>query len=87
MNKFKAKFSALYVFISGSSSRTQTLKNAQKLLDEAELTIKEVYSVRWLGLTNAVEAVYESYASVLATLSQFTEDKNAVAKGLFKYFN
>ncbi|KAH3835961.1 hypothetical protein DPMN_109330 [Dreissena polymorpha] len=29
----------------------------------------------------------KSYALVLATLSQFTEDKNAVAKGLFKYFN
>lgn len=31
--------------------------------------------------------MYESYASVLATLVKFTEEKNPTAKGLLKYFN
>lgn len=87
MSKFREKFSSLYIFISSSSNRTQTLKTIQKVLQEPELSIKEPYSIRWLGLKNAVEAVYESYSSVLATLARFTEEKNASAKGLYKYFN
>jgi hypothetical protein len=42
--------------------------------------------VRWLGLRNAVRAVCESYGSILAALSKYSAEKNAVAKGLYKYF-
>ena len=66
--------------------RTLTQKKIQELLREPEHTIKEPYSIRWLGLRNAVSAVYESYGSVLSTLSKFAADKNAVATGLHKYF-
>jgi hypothetical protein len=83
MTKFKDKFNALY---NGSSTRTLTLQKVQKLLEEPELTIKEPHSIRWLGLKYAVEAVYESYNSVVATLSQFAAEKDPVAKGLYKYF-
>ena len=86
MVKFKDKFDALYHFITASHSRVSTLKRIQELLDEPELTIKQPHSIRWLGLKNAVEAVYETYASVLATLSKFAAEKNSVAKGLYKYF-
>ena len=85
--KFRDKFNALYYFISASHSRVSALKNIQALLEEPELKIKEPYSIRWLGLKNAVEAVYESYAAVLSTLSKFAAEKNAVAKGLYKYFS
>ena len=40
----------------------------------------------WLGLRDAVYAVYMCYASVLTTLSKFAGD-NPSAKGLFKYFS
>ena len=86
MIKFRDKFNALYQFMSASSVRTLALKNIQKLLEEPELSIKEPYSIRWLGLRNAVHAVFESYGSVLATLSKFAAEKNVIAKGLYKYF-
>lgn len=85
--KFRDKFNALYHFMSGSSIRTLTLKKMQSVLQEPELSIKEPHSIRWLGLKNAVEAVFESYASVVATLAKFSEEKNPTAKGLYKYFN
>ena len=42
--------------------------------------------MRWLGLKNAVHAVYESYSSVLTTLSSFAKE-SATAKCLFQYFS
>ena len=71
----------------GSSNRTTKLKQIQNLLDEPQLTVKEPHSIRWLGLKNAVEAVYEGYNSVLATLSDFAQDKQTQAQGLHKYFS
>ena len=68
--KFTDKFNALYYFISASHSCVSALKNIQALLEEPELKIKEPYSIRWLDLKKAVEAVYESYAAVLSTLSK-----------------
>ena len=84
--KFREKFNSLYHFMSSSSSRTSRLKSIQALLLEPELSIKEPHSIRWLGLQKAVEAVYEGYGSILATLSSFAADKNAQASGLYKYF-
>lgn len=73
--------------MSVSANRTSKLKHIQQLFGETELTIKQPHSVRWLGLKNAVEAVYGSYSSVLATLSNFAVEKNATAEGLLKYFS
>ena len=85
LKKFKDKFSSIYNYMSASANRCYELKNMQKLLDEPELTIKEPFLIRWLGLKRAVEAVYESYGAVLATLSSKASE-NATAKGLYKYF-
>ena len=85
LENFREKFNALYVFMSNSSLRVQKLKNIQALLAEPDLTIKEPHGIHWLGLKKAVEAVYESYNSVLATLSSFAENCS-VSKGLLKYF-
>ena len=56
-------------------------------MEEPELKIKEPYSIRWLGVKKAMEAVYESYVAVLSTLSIFAAKKDAIAKGLYKYFS
>lgn len=87
LKKFRDNFNSLYYFMSGSANRTARRKSIQQLFDEPELTIKEPHSVRWLGLKNAVEAVYESYSSLLATLSNFASEKMATAEGLLKYFS
>ena len=83
---FRDKFDSLYHFMSSSPARVYALKQIQQVLEEPELSIKEPHSIRWLGLKTAVEAVYECYASVLSVLSKFAAEKNAVAKGLYKYF-
>ena len=87
MVKFRDMFSSLYFFMSGSSQRTQTLKKIQAILEEPEISVKEPHSIRWLGLRNAVDAVFVSYSSVLATLTKFIEEKQSTAKGLLKFFN
>ena len=33
-----------------------------------------------------MHAVFESYASVLATLSKFAAEKNVIVKGIYEYF-
>ena len=87
LTKFKTQFNSLYIFMSSSSIRHTTLHEIQQVLDEPNITVKEPHSVRWMGLRNAVSAVFTCYGSVLATLSQFAAEKNPVAKNLFKYFN
>ena len=84
--EFRDKFDSFYHFISSLSCRVSALKQIQSVLDEPELSMKEPHSIRWLGIKEAVEAVYESYASVLSTLSKFAAEKNSAAKGLYKYF-
>ena len=86
MLKFRDKFNSLYYFVNASSLRTLALKKIQKLLEEPEISVKMPYSIRWLGLRDAVSAVFVSFASVLTTLSKFAAEKNATAKGLHKYF-
>lgn len=86
LEKFRNMFSSLYLFMSGSSVRTEKLKKIQQLLEEPELTVKEPHSIRWLGLKNAVDAVFSCYNSVLATLSSFAAEGNPTASGLLKYF-
>ena len=71
LKKLNHKFVNLFHFISGSSIRMTRLQKLQEILNEPDLTIKEPDSIRWLGLRNAVLAVYESYGSLLATLSSF----------------
>lgn len=84
---FKDKFNALYIHISSSSNRTYKLKKIQKLLEEPELTVKQPHSIRWLGLKNAVEAVFECFVSIIATLSALAAENDPTAKGLLDYFS
>lgn len=87
LTKFKTKFNDLYMFMSNSSNRTEALHDIQEVLKEPNLTVKEPHAIRWLGLRNAVKAVFECYGAILATLSKFAAEKNPVAKGLYKYFS
>ena len=45
---------------------------------------RQLHSIRWLELRDAVYAVYMCYASGLTTLSKFAGDK---PKAFFKYFS
>ena len=75
--KFRDNFYAVYHLISTSHSLVSALKNIQALLEDPELKIKEPYSIRWLGLKRAVEAVFKSYAAVQ---SKFAAEKMLLPK-------
>ena len=71
--KFRTNFNSLYHLMSCLSNHVDKLKRIQQFFGEPEMSIKEPHNIKWLGLKNAVEAVHESYSSVLATLSNFAE--------------
>ena len=73
--------------MSASHNQTSAVKKIQNLLNEPELTFKDPHSIRWLGLRNVVEAVYEGYGSVLTIFSKFAGQRDAAAKGHYKYFS
>lgn len=87
IKKFSEKFGQLYNYFSASGNRTYTLKQMQNILEEPELTVKEPFSVRWLGLKRAVEAVYDCYGSILSSLSSLGCENDTKAKGLHKFFS
>ena len=70
LKKFSEKFGQLYNYISASGNRTYALKQMQTLLDEPELSVKEPYSIRWLGLKRAVEAAHACYGSVCPNMAK-----------------
>ena len=56
----------------------------QKLLEERELTIKQPYFIRWLGVKRTVEEelVYDCFASIWTTLSKLMVDVHAILEML-----
>ena len=62
--EFRDKFNSLYKFISASRVRTLALRNIKNQLDEPEISVKLPYSIRWLGLRDALGEVFSSYISV-----------------------
>ena len=57
MIKFRDNFNALYQFMSASSVRTLAFKKIRTIIARTRTFHKEPYSIRWLGLINAVHAV------------------------------
>ena len=49
LSKFKETLTALYRYFDKSALWSQSLTEFQKIFQEAELTIKEVFDIRWLS--------------------------------------
>ena len=71
----------LFNYFKGSASRTQSLTQIQLILQDPQLKIKEIYEVRWLSFYGALETIYRSYGSLLAS-KELQKDPKAV--GLHK---
>ena len=71
-----------------SRQKASLLNDPEEYVQALERIVenRQLHSIRWLGLRDAVYAVYMCYASVMTTLSKFAGDKPS-AKGLFKYFS
>ena len=55
------------------------------LLNDPEVQIQQVHSVRWLTMHRAVEAIRKCYHSLLSTLSTLVvENDDIVAGGLYR---
>lgn len=78
----ETKKTILYL-LQGSGQREARLHHIQEILDEPQLTIKEVHSVRWLSYFQALTAVYRSLDSLMFYFSE-SSDKDFKASGLRK---
>lgn len=74
----------MFYFFKASANRCEKLKEAQQLLDEDEMKVKEVHEVRWMSIYKAVDTVFRSLDSLITL---FTTDKDAkgYAKKLATY--
>ena len=83
MTKFMETLHALYNFFHNSAVRSSKLHSIQDALEEPVRSYKEVFSVRWLSLYDAIEAVLVTWPSLQTTLeNEVATSNNPLAKGL-----
>lgn len=83
MTKFMETLHALYNFFHNSAVRSAKLHSIQDALEEPVCNYKEVFSVRWLSLHDAVEAVLVTWPSLQTTLeNEVATSNNPLAEGL-----
>ena len=79
--------SSLYYHFEKSAVRSNKLHEVQEVLQEPVLSVKEVHSVRWIALFNALTTIYRCWASIATTLTHdaLVHGKdNSKAKGILK---
>ena len=83
MTKLMETLHALYNFFHNSAVRSVKLRTMQEALAEPVRTYKEVFSVRWLSLHDAIEAVLLTWTALQTTLeNEVASSNNPLAKGL-----
>lgn len=86
LKTFTSRFGAIYSFYSVSTVRSDNLALIQQTLNDPILKMKQPIAIRWLSVKSAVEAMHRCYPSVLISLKEFSDQGNANAKSLLKYF-
>ena len=73
----------IYNYFHTSPTHYSVLRDMMDLLNDPEVQIQQVHSVRWLTMHRAVEAIRKCYHSLLSTLSTLVvENDDIVAGGL-----
>ena len=85
MKEVESTLAALFKYFGGSKSgnRKCALQEIQKVLDEAQLKIKECYEIRWLAFCEAVRIVYLCWGSLY---TYFMENSSSETKTIMKVF-
>ena len=76
MTKLMETLHALYNFFHNSAVRSAKLHAIQDALEEPVRSFKEVFSVRWLSLHDALEAVIVTWPSLQTTLENVVASSN-----------
>ena len=75
----------IYNYFHTSPTHYSVLRDIMDLLNDPEVQIQQVHSVRWLTMHRAVEAIRKCYHSLLSTLSTLVvENDDIVAGGLYR---
>ena len=83
LKKYKETLTNLYYHFKHSSLRTTNLAKIEEVLNDKQLKIKEVHSVRWFAFYSALEAVYHSWGALVTYFEQEKQsEKGGAAKGL-----
>lgn len=83
LSKFKETLTALYRYFDKSALRSQSLTEFQKIFQEAELKIKEVFDIRWFSFYAALETLYCTWQPLLAYMES-CPNKDNKARGFQK---
>ena len=84
-NHHRSTLKGLYNFFHTSPKNYSALKDMMDILNDQEVHIQQIHTVRWLTIHRAVEAIRKCFPSLLATLSTIaTTENDPVAEGLYK---
>lgn len=85
MKEYQQILSDIFYHFKRSAIRREKVKEIQSILDEPNLQYKELQSVRWFSMYNALEAVYRTWGSLATYLETEMEQNNdSTCKGFFK---
>ena len=85
LRRYQEIFDALFKYFHYSSNHLSKLKAIQRVLNEAELTMKVISDTRWLSFHGAVSAVLECLGSLNTCLVENSSERgNPAASGLLK---
>ena len=82
MKEYQECLTSLFYYFKASAVRTSALTAIQDLLDEPNLRMKEVYSVRWLSFYQALETIFRSLDTLLTYFTDDNRQQDAKAIGL-----
>ena len=83
LSKFKETLTALYRYFDKSALRSQSLTEFQKIFQEAELKIKEVFDIWWFSFYGALETLYRTWQPLVAYMES-CPNKDDKARGFQK---
>ena len=86
LKRFMEMLHAVYNYFHNSAVQSAKLREVQLSLEEPVRTYKEVYSVCWLSLYNAVDAIVQSWPALHTTLGDEVATKGIpAASGILKF--
>lgn len=84
LRTFQKSISTIYSYYSRSASKTRALKDIQKIVDDPQLKVKDIFEIRWLSLGDAVHTLRRCYTSLRTSLEQDATDGDDTAYGLVR---
>ncbi|XP_060606407.1 zinc finger protein 862-like [Ruditapes philippinarum] len=83
LKKYKEILTNIFYHFKHSSLRTANLSKIESVLNDKQLKIKEIHSVRWFAFYSALEAIFHTWGSLVTYFEQEKQaEKGGTAKGI-----